>query len=30
MINIPHVSPAQEDNPDKWVTEAGYIVKKIQ
>lgn len=28
MINIPHVSPAQEENPDKWITEAGYIVKK--
>lgn len=29
MINIPHVSPAQEQNPEKWVTEAGYVVKKI-
>ncbi|MGM0241286.1 MerR family transcriptional regulator [Enterococcus sp. AZ103] len=30
MINIPHVSPAQEQNPEKWVTEAGYVVKKIE
>ena len=30
MVNIPYVSPAQEENPEKWVTEAGYIVKKIK
>lgn len=30
MIIISHVSPAQESNPDKWVTEAGYIIRKIR
>lgn len=30
MINIPHVSPAQDPNPDNWVTEAGFIVTKMQ
>lgn len=28
MINIPHVSPAHDPNPDNWVTEAGFIVSK--
>lgn len=28
MVNISHVSPAQEADPNKWVTEAGFIVKK--
>lgn len=28
MINIPHVSPAQDQNSENWVTEAGFIVKK--
>lgn len=28
MVNIPYVSPAQDPNPDNWVTEAGFIVQK--
>lgn len=28
MINIPHISPAQDSNPDNWITEAGIIIKK--
>lgn len=26
MVNISHVSPAQDPNPDNWVTEAGFEV----
>ncbi|MGX7245057.1 MerR family transcriptional regulator [Enterococcus quebecensis] len=26
MVNIAHVSPAQDPNPDNWITEAGYMV----
>lgn len=28
MINIPHVSPAQDPNPENWVTEAAFVVEK--
>lgn len=28
MINIAHVSPAQDPNPDNWITEAGFMVCK--
>lgn len=28
MFNINHVSPGQDPNPDNWVTEACYVVKK--
>lgn len=28
MINIPHVSPAQDPNPEHWITEAGFVVSK--
>ncbi|WP_440897813.1 MerR family transcriptional regulator [Amphibacillus sp. Q70] len=28
MLNINHVSPAQEENPDHWVTEACLVVAK--
>ncbi|MHC5228082.1 MerR family transcriptional regulator [Enterococcus sp. LJL99] len=30
MINIPIVSPAQEKNPENWVTEAGFIVTPVE
>lgn len=26
MVNIPIVSPAQSDNANEWITEAGYII----
>lgn len=26
MVNIFHVSPTQDPNPDNWITEAGYMV----
>lgn len=26
MVNISHVSPAQDPNPDNWVTESGIII----
>lgn len=29
MFNIYHISPATEDNPDNWVTEACFPIKKI-
>ncbi|TDW16306.1 MerR family transcriptional regulator [Breznakia blatticola] len=29
MIQIPHVSPAQDDNPENWITEAGYAVRLL-
>jgi DNA-binding transcriptional MerR regulator len=28
MINISHVSPAEDPNPDNWVTESGFVVAK--
>lgn len=28
MVNISHVSPAQDPNPDNWITEAGFEVCK--
>lgn len=28
MLNISHVSPAQDPNPENWVTEAGFVVAK--
>lgn len=28
MFNISHVSPAQDPNPDNWITESGFIVSK--
>ncbi|GCF93197.1 MerR family transcriptional regulator [Enterococcus florum] len=28
MINISHVSPAEDPNPDNWVTESGFVVSK--
>lgn len=28
MINISHVSPMQDPNPDNWITEAGFAVAK--
>lgn len=28
MVNIPYISPAQDSNPDNWVTEAGFMVFK--
>lgn len=28
MINISHVSPAQDPNPENWVTEAAFVVSK--
>ncbi|MBS7577978.1 MULTISPECIES: MerR family transcriptional regulator [unclassified Enterococcus] len=28
MVNISHVSPAQDPNPENWVTESGFIVTK--
>lgn len=30
MVNIPIVSPAQEKNPENWVTEAGFIVSALE
>lgn len=27
MVNIPYVSPAQDPQPDNWITEAGFIVQ---
>ena len=29
MVNIPYISPAQNPNPDSWVTGAGYMVKNL-
>lgn len=29
MFNIYHVSPAQDPNPDNWITEACFCLKKI-
>lgn len=28
MVNIPIVSPGQDPNPENWITEAGYMIKK--
>lgn len=28
MINISHVSPAEDPNPENWVTEAAYVVSE--
>jgi Predicted transcriptional regulators len=28
MVNIPYVSPAQDPNPNSWITEAGFIISK--
>ncbi len=28
MFNILHVSPGQDPNPENWITEACYPVKK--
>ena len=28
MINIGHVSPGEDPNPDNWVTESGFVVSK--
>lgn len=28
MVNIPIVSPAQDPNPENWITEAGYMITK--
>jgi len=28
MLNIAYVSPAQDPNPDNWITEAGFVVCK--
>lgn len=28
MINIGHVSPGEDPNPDNWVTESGFVVAK--
>ena len=28
MLNISHVSPAQDPNPENWITESGFIVTK--
>lgn len=28
MVNISHVSPAQDPNPNNWINEAGFQVKK--
>ncbi len=28
MVNISHVSPVQDPNPENWVTESGFIVEK--
>lgn len=30
MLNIFHVSPAEDLNPNNWITEAAFIVKKIE
>lgn len=30
MVNIPIVSPAQEKNPENWITEAGFIVTPFE
>ncbi|MGL4695541.1 MerR family transcriptional regulator [Enterococcus larvae] len=30
MINISHVSPAQDPNPENWVTEASFVVSLIK
>lgn len=30
MVNIPIVSPAQEKNPENWVTEAGFIITSLE
>lgn len=29
MLNIYHVGPAQDNNPENWVTEACYTIKKV-
>lgn len=29
MINISHVSPAQDPNPNNWVTEASFVVSPV-
>lgn len=28
MVNIPIVSPGMDENPDNWITEAGFIINK--
>lgn len=28
MINIGHVSPGEDPNPENWVTEAGFVISK--
>lgn len=28
MINISHISPAQDSNPENWITETAFVVKR--